>query len=170
MARPKRNPLAPQSQGTVTQAELLELKFLRWQAQHADEFGLDSLRERNLCSLAESRIRQKLLEGCAVDPGELSALLRWGWREGKGRKWRHASLLVKNAPGKCRAKVEPAGDPLEAEPMIPDSERESPGWGLAFALCRVAAPFAEREQLERFAKHLGVSPQDLLDGGGAAGD
>jgi len=170
MARPKRNASAPQSQGTVTQAELLELKFLKWQFAHAGEFGLDPLHQQNLYALAEGGIRQKLLDGRAVDPGTLSALLRWGWRSGKGRKWRHASLLVKDAPGNWRAKLEPTAGPPEAELVIPDSDHESPGWGLAFALCRIAAPYATREELGRFARHLGVSPEDLLEGTGADGD
>lgn len=156
MARPKRNPPAPEARGTVTQAELLELKFLKWQAQHASEFGLDPVREQDLYNLAAGRIHQKLLDGRAVDPGGLSALLRWGWSSTKGRKWRHASLLVKDAPGKWRAKVEPASDPLETRAVDIlsqiDPEREALARSLAFALWRIAAPYATREELERAAR------------------
>jgi len=168
MAKSKRNPVAPQPQGTVTQAELLELKFLKWQAQHAGEFGLDPPREHNLYNLAEGRIRRKLLDGHTVDPGSLSALLRWGWRGGKGQKWRHASVLVKDVPGKRHAEVEPAGVPLETPAVDILSqfglERKDVTNELVLHVCRIAAPYAEREILERWAKNFGVSVEDLLDG------
>ncbi len=166
MAEAERNSGPRTAQGTITQAELLDAKFLEWQASHAEEFCLDAMHEQSRSLQAAKCLQRKLAEGAALAPGLLTIKRRRPPRT-LGRKTpRRASLAISitDAPGKWRADVEPAGPPEESSNVAEqfDPKLDAAGHRLALSLARLSARYGTPEEVAELAERFHMTPEQLL--------